>query len=167
MRFIKTLAGAALLCGAAAARAQADLGDWRPVDDAVLAEARGGFDVGGGLVLSLGIERVASVNGSVVASGAVNIPDVSRLSAEQAGRAGAALSALTLLQNGAGNSYAAALPSALGATLGATVIQNSLNDQVLATRTVINASVNSLDFFKAINFQDGLRSALSDAIGVR
>lgn len=163
MRFIKTLAGAALLCGAAAARAQAGVGDWRPVDDAVLAEARGGFDVGGGLVLSLGIERVASVNGGVVASGAVNIADVSRLSAEQAGRAGAALSALTLLQNGAGNGYAAALPSALGPT----VIQNSLNDQVLATRTVINASVNSLDFFKAINFQDGLRSALSDAIGVR
>jgi hypothetical protein len=162
MRFIDIVAGAALLCGAQA-RAQADLGDWQPVDDAVLAEARGGFDVGGGLVLSLGIERVASVNGAVVSSSAFNIPDVSRLTAEQAGRAGAALSALTLLQNGAGNSFAAALPSALGAT----VIQNSLNDQVLATRTVINASVNSLDFFKAINFQDGLRNALSDAIGAR
>ncbi|MBC7857234.1 MAG: hypothetical protein H7Z39_00355 [Burkholderiaceae bacterium] len=161
MRFIGILAGAALLCGAAAAPA-APVG-WQPVDEAVLAEARGGFDVGGGLVLSLGIERVASINGSVVSSGALDIPDVSRLNAEQAGRAGAALSALTLLQNGAGNRFAAAMPS----TLGATVIQNSLNDQVLATRTVINASVNSLDFFKAINFQDGLRTALSDAIGVR
>lgn len=144
------------------ALAHAAPGDWRPVGDALLAESRGGFDVGGGLMLSLGIDRVVSLNGNVVSSSSFNIPDASRLSTEQAGQVSAALSSINLIQNGDGNHFAApALPQALGAT----VIQNSLNDQVLATRTIINTSVNSLEFFKAIHFQDGLRSALSDAIG--
>lgn len=163
MQFTHIVACAALLCGAGGVLAQPnDAGEWQPVDDAMLAEARGGFDLGGGLVMSLGIERVVSINGDVISSSAFNIADVSKLNSEQAGL-GTELSSLNLLQNGAGNSFLATLPQ----TVGATVIQNSLNDQVLATRTVINTSLNSSELLKAINFQDSLRTALSNSVGPR
>lgn len=162
MQFNHIVACAALLCSAGTGQAQTnDASQWQPVDDALLAEARGGFEVGGGLVMSLGIERVVSINGDVTSSSAFNIADLSKLNAEQAGLAGTQLSSLNLLQNGAGNSFLATLPQ----TAGATVIQNSLNDQVLATRTIINTSVNSSELLKTINFQDSLRTALSNSIG--
>ena len=164
MRFFRSLACAGLLCGTGGVLAQsAGAGGWQPVGDAVLAEARGGFELDSGLVMSLGIERVVAINGDVVSSSTFNIPDVSKLSAEQAGNASVTLSSLNLLQNGAGNSFQATLPQ----TVGATVVQNSLNDQVLASRTVINASVNSLELLKTINFQDSLRTALSNSVGPR
>ena len=162
MQFTHIVVCAALLCGAGGVPAQPnDAGQWQPVDDAILAGARGGFDLGNGLVMSLGMERVVSVNGEVISSSAFNIADVSKLNSEQAGFAGTELSSLNLLQNGAGNSFVATLPQ----TVGATVIQNSLNDQVLATRTVINTSLNSSELLKAINFQDSLRTALSNSVG--
>lgn len=162
MQFNHIIACAALLCSAGGALAQpSDASQWQPVDDALLAEARGGFEMGGGLVMSLGIERVVSINGDVTSSSAFNIADLSKLNAEQAGLAGTQFSSLNLLQNGAGNSFLATLPQ----TVGATVIQNSLNDQVLATRTIINTSVNSSELLKAINFQDSLRTALSNSVG--
>jgi hypothetical protein len=40
----------------------------RPVDDAVLADARGGFETGNGLLVSLSVDRALSLNGNVVAS---------------------------------------------------------------------------------------------------
>jgi UDP-N-acetylenolpyruvoylglucosamine reductase len=162
MQFNNIIACAALLCSAGAGLAQPnDASQWQPVDDALLAEARGGFEMGGGLVMSLGIERVVSINGDVTSSSAFNIADLSKLNAEQAGLADTQLSSLNLLQNGAGNSFMATLPQ----TVGATVIQNSLNDQVLATRTIINTSVNSSELLKTINFQDSLRTALSNSVG--
>ncbi|WP_157406505.1 MULTISPECIES: hypothetical protein [unclassified Janthinobacterium] len=138
--------------------------DWTPVSEAVLDEARGGYDLGGGLVMSLGIERMASVNGTVVSSSSFSIADVSRLGQREAALVGEAAAALNLLQNGAGNTFIA---GPMTQTAAGTVIQNSLNDQVLRTHTVINTSVNSLELLKMINFEDGLRNALSNAIGAR
>ena len=59
------MAVTALACGLAFSPAMAsDLpGDgWQAVDDATLEQARGGFDMPGGLNLSLGIERLVSVD---------------------------------------------------------------------------------------------------------
>jgi hypothetical protein len=42
--------------------------DWQPVSAAQLDEARGGFELGNGLQVSLGVERLVSINGGVVAS---------------------------------------------------------------------------------------------------
>ncbi len=134
------------------------------VTDASLDRSRGGFEAAGGLMVSLGVERLVSVNGRVLSSTAFNIADLGRLSGEQAKQAGAALTAFQVLQNGPGNVYlAGSLPPALGGT----VLQNSLNDQVVRTHTVINAGVNSLDMLKTLNFQDGLRTALSNVAGTR
>ena len=135
--------------------------DWVAVDAAVLDQARGGFTLPSGLAVGIGIERTVSLNGDVVARTRFEIPDLRLASPEQALEARAALSSVTLVQNGtSGIDHAA-----LSGTIGATVVQNSLNDQHIQTSTVIDASVNSLAGFKAINFQSSLGDALARAAG--
>ena len=56
-------------------------------------------------------------------------------------------------------------PSPMAQTMAATVIQNSLNDQVLRTQTIVNGSVNSLQLLKLANFQDTLQNALGTVAG--
>ena len=81
----------------------ADFGS--PVDDAGLDEVRGGFDLGDGLQASLGIEQVAYVNGKLVTSTNISIPNIAQITQQQALALAAALSNLNVVvQNGAGNS---------------------------------------------------------------
>lgn len=165
------MAVTALACGLAFSPAfspamASDLpGDgWQAVDDATLEQARGGFDMPGGLNLSLGIERLVSINGEVVASTSFMIADVARLTVAEASQARAALTAMNVVQNGTGNLFAA---GALEQTMAGTVIQNSLNDQVLRSQTIVNTSVNSLELLKIANFQDTLQNALDTVAGTR
>ncbi|MGZ8288522.1 MAG: hypothetical protein ACXW2U_15990 [Telluria sp.] len=145
------------------AGAQARDGEgWVPVPASTLDRARGGFTFFSGLEVSLGIERVVSINGNVVSQTTMQITDLSRMSAEQARQTSEALSAVKLIQNGHDNIYTAAMSPQ---TLGGTVIQNSLNDQLISTHTVIHSSVNSMGLLKALNFQDSLGNALARAAG--
>lgn len=148
---------------ALSARAAEAEGGWTPVADAVLDGARGGYDLGAGLVMSLGVERLATVNGNVVSSSSFNIADLSRLGAGEAAQVRDAAAALNLLQNGAGNVFQIGPMEQVAGT----VIQNTLNDQVLRTQTIINTSVNSLELLKVMHFQEGLRDALSSVVGPR
>jgi hypothetical protein len=54
----------------------------------------------------------------------------------------------------------------VGALL-ATVIQNSLNDQVLRTQTIINVSSNGLGLLRSMNLQKTLDMALTQALAGR
>jgi hypothetical protein len=132
-------------------------------DDSALEGVRGGFDFGDGLVMSLGIERLVSINGNLVSSQSLYIADVSKLSQEQA-RGAEALTGLKLIQNGPNNSF---LPIDLPSTFGGTIIQNTLNDQDLKTQTIINSSVNSAELIKSMNFQGSVRDALSGSLSPR
>ncbi|WP_229215717.1 hypothetical protein [Duganella sp. CY15W] len=133
--------------------------DWTAVDDSQLAQARGGFSLGGGLQVSLGVERLVSINGSVVASTHFSIADMTQLSAAEAAMASDALAAV-VVQNGAGN-----LAEPLSTQgLGALVIQNSVNDQAIRSQTTISTTVSNLAMLKAVNFESSLRDALSAAI---
>ena len=134
---------------------------WVPVDLSVLENSRGGFEVSAGLTVSFGFLRSVSINGELVSSTQFNLPDVSRISAEQASAVTAAMSEGRLVQVGAGNSVDAA---SLANLAGATVIQNSLSDQHIQTTTVINTGVNSQSLFKAVNVQSVLNDALLGAI---
>ncbi len=161
------MAAVTLACSLAISPAMASEvpGDgWQAVDDAILEQARGGFDMPGGLNLSLGIERLVSINGEVVASTSFMIVDVARLGVDEANQARAALTAMHVVQNGGGNLFAT---GALEQTMAGTVIQNSLNDQVLRSQTIINTSVNSLELLKIANFQDTLQRALDTVAGPR
>lgn len=74
----------------AIAAARSGMAGWTPVASARLEELRGGFETGG-LQVSFGIERAVYINGNLVVSTSLVIPDVSRITSEQAGRLAAAL----------------------------------------------------------------------------
>lgn len=127
-----------------------------PVAAAALDAARGGFEVAGGLSLSLGIERVVSVNGEIMARTNIAIPDLAAMTAEQARLTQDALGAARMIQIG-GNNVAAAdlnLPN------GATLLQNTLSGQDIRTATTISSTVNSMSLIKDINFQSTIRDAV-------
>lgn len=148
--------------GAAAAPAQEDPSAWVPVSADILAQTRGGFTMGSGLQVSLGIERQVSINGDIVSQTHFELSDMRHLSAEQAELTREALSSVKLVQNGGDNIYQATMSAQ---TLGGTVIQNSLNDQLIRSQTVINSTVNSTALLKTINFHGSLSDAIARAAG--
>jgi hypothetical protein len=150
---------AATLLGALP-QVQAAAGDWVAVDAATLDRQRGGFTTPAGLAVSLGIERVVSINGELVSRTSFQIADLGRIDSEQARQTSAALSEVKLIQNGGDNMMLAGFSSA---TLGGTVIQNTIDDQHIASSTVINASVNSIGLLKTINFQGNVSDAIARA----
>lgn len=153
---------ACLLAAGLAPLAQAGSDEWIPVDAATLDRARGGFTTPGGLAVSLGIERLVSINGELVSRTSFQIADVGSLSAEQARETSAALSAVKLIQNGSENIYMAAFSNDV---LGGTVIQNTLNDQQIASQTIINSSVNSAGLLNTMNFNGNVSDAIARAAG--
>ena len=159
-----TLLSVLLACGAAAHASDpaADpTADWAAVDDIALEQVRGGFDPGNGMLVSLGVERLVSINGTVVVNSRFSIPDVTQLSAADARLASDALAA-AVVQVGAGNRID---PDLSAQTMGALLIQNSANDQAIRSQTTISTTVGNLAMLKAANFESTLREALNSAIG--
>lgn len=132
------------------------------VDDSSLDQMRGGFDTGSGLLVSFGIQRAVYINGNLVTTTSFNIPDVAKVSGAQAAMLAAGTA--SLVQNGSGNSIEA---GALSQAVGATVIQNTLNNQKIQNMTIINTTTNSLGMLKGLNTQATLRDALSSAVGAK
>jgi hypothetical protein len=132
------------------------------VSNSRLDAMRGGFDTGSGLQISFGIDRAVYVNGNLVTSTSVNIPDVGQMTAAQASALAAVTNTVNVIQNGPGNTFS---PSSLTQATAATVIQNSLNNQNIQALTTLNASVNTLDAFKTMNLQSTLQSALISSLG--
>jgi len=132
-----------------------------PVANAVLDGVRGGFEVPENLRASMSLERVAYVNGELVATRSASIPDIGNMTSDQAAALANATGTL-VIQNGPNNAFNVA---DLGAS--STVIQNTLSDQHLVALTTISVEVNSLSAFREMNFQDGLRDTLIATPGVR
>lgn len=125
-----------------------------PVADDTLDTIRGGFEMPDNLHASMTLERSAYLNGELVISRSVTIPDIGNITAEQAA-ALAETAGTIVIQNGPNNAFN--VPD-LGPA--STVIQNTLNDQHLVTLTTLSVEVNSLGAFREMNFQDGLRDSL-------
>jgi hypothetical protein len=134
------------------------------LSDARLDEMRGGFDVAPGLEVAFGIERMVFVNGELVATTTFNIPNVAQITGPQAQMLANALGTTTLVQNGPGNSFQ---PSAGPASAAATIVQNTLNNQDIKALTTINATVNTLGAYKALNLQSTLDRAIANTVGAR
>ncbi len=121
-----------------------------PVSEAVLEHMRGGFQSSpNGPILSFGIERTTYLNGQLVSSTVLNIPDLMQL-------AGNSSRPFTLVQTGSGNAVttgAAALPALM------TVLQNSLDNQNIQNQTVMNATAGALGWARSL----ALGNALSQA----
>ena len=133
------------------------------VDSATLDEARGGFLTPNGLVVSLGLERMVSINGNVVERTEMQLGDIGKLASGEASISSEALGQLRLIQNG---DVSSVTPGGAG-LLGGTLIQNTLNDQLIKNQTSINATVNTAGMLRALNFGTSLNNALSTAVGPR
>lgn len=142
----------------ALAPAAASQQDWEPVSAEVLDEARGGFTTPGGLEVSLGIQRVVTIDGDIVARTSLQIADIRAMTGAEALNAQEALAATNLVQNGVGNVFT-------GDGISGTFIQNSLNDQIIRSQTVISSSVNSTSLLKDLNFNQSMRDAALQGIG--
>jgi len=151
--------------GLAGAPEGAEAGElWLAVSHSQLDTLRGGFNLGDGLMVSFGISRVAYINEQLVASTTLQFGDITRLSAQQAARLGQQLMLQPqIVQNGPGN---ALQEGAVSSPL-ATVVQNTLNDQLVRTQTVINVSSNGLSALRNMNLQATIQSALNNALGRR
>jgi hypothetical protein len=134
---------------------------WRLVGSDTLDRTRGGFTTAAGLSLSLGIERIVSINGEVVSHTNFQIADLGNITSGEARQAHDAINSATLVQNGANNFV---VGDALGASRG-TIVQNSLNGQTISSQTIISSSVNSMSMLKDLNFQGAVRDAAISAIG--
>jgi hypothetical protein len=141
---------------------------WAVADDAVLDALRGGFEIPSlipGLAVSFGFVRTVTINGDLVSQARFQLPDLSRISVDQARQVSDALAQAKLVQNGLGNSVSGA--AVLPALAGATVVQNTLSNQAIQTLTQIDAGVNSLGILRSINTRGALQDALIGALGVR
>jgi len=135
---------------------------WERVASASLGLMRGGFSTPAGLQLSLGIERLVTINGELVSHTNFQIADLGRISGAEALRARDAVQAMNLVQNGDHNLVSGDLAARPG-----TFVQNSLNDQLIRSQTIISSSVNSLSMLKDLNFNAGVHDAVLNAIGTR
>jgi len=154
--------GMSLAIASHAAVAAEGVGHWLAVSDQRLEQMRGGFDLGNGIVASLGIERAVYVNGSLVTNTSVNIPDIGHIDSAQATALAGVMNSVNLVQVGPGNSVD---PATLSQARGATIIQNTLNNQQIQALTTLNVGTNSLNQFRAMGLQDSLQSALIGSQG--
>lgn len=132
--------------------------EWVAVPPGRLDVMRGGFELPSGLVASFGIERLVYVNGALVATASVHIPDIGRMTPEQA-QGLAEVKRGMLVQVGGGNTFN---PS--GAINGL-VIQNSLDGQDIRALTTLNVGVGTLGMFQSLNANAAMQSALQGAVG--
>ena len=120
---------------------------------------RGGFVTDNGLAVTLGIERIVTINGNVAEHSELELGDLGRLTSGAATLSADTAAQVRLIQNG-GGTFAVQMDNNV---LGGTVIQNSLNDQLIRNQTIINASVNARGLLQAMNFQSTLANALNTA----
>ena len=170
---LPALSLALLLTGAAAAAAAAagvaDTPDEQSenfvtpnaVDSAALDDVRGGFGYGDNLLVTLGIDRLVRINGNVVEQSTLQFGDVGKLASGQSRLPADAAQGVRLIQNGQQSQVAAGFA---GGALGGTVIQNSLNDQMISNQTTLRASVNNAGVVQTLNFNASLNQALNNAI---
>ena len=126
-----------------------------------LDRVRGGFSLADGnneLRISIGIERAVFVNGALKVSTKFAIPPLgSRIVDDQN------LTALNIIQNGAGNHFISSnlvdLPSNV-----MTLVQNTLDNQTIANLNIINATVASRDLLRSMALASTLKDMLTGSI---
>lgn len=133
---------------------------WLAVGDHKLDQLRGGFDPGGGLLVTFGISRATWINGNLMTQTTLNFGQLNQLTAAQAAQLSRQMAGLNLVQNGPGNLFEAHQAGSHG-----TVIQNTLDNQHIVNETVINASSNALGTVRNLNAQSTVNDAIARAAG--
>lgn len=131
---------------------------WYALSNQRLANLRGGYELPSGLLVSFGIERAAYVNGVLVTSASLTIPDVASMTSQQAAEL-AGLTGPLVVQVGPGNTFDP------GSSMTGVVIQNTLDNQVISTFTTLSIGVGTLGLFQDLNSYTALQNALTGAPG--
>lgn len=170
---------ALLACGAAHAAAPAFEG-YAAASDEELDKMRGGFELnfnGMQLMLAFSLEQFTYINGQLVSSMKLTplqltlptpiVPTGQTTQAQVASTPTAVATqilnnqgVITLVQNGAGNSFT--LPQSLSSLT--TVIQNTVNDQVIHNLTVLNATLSIQQAAAAMRLGAALNQAISASV---
>jgi hypothetical protein len=140
-------------------------GPFRAMDavaPAVLDTCRGGFTTGSGLSVTLGIERIVTIDGRVAARSELQLGDLGRLTA-----GASPPPALAAAQSGPGLDGTGISVRLGPSPLDGAVIQNSLNGHAIGTATIIHASVGAQGLLQAMHFQSTLATALNNAVTAR
>ena len=127
--------------------------EWIAVDPARLASMRGGLQLPSGPLLSFGIDRLVYVNGDLVASTRLHVPDIAHMTSGEA----AALATLNqgmVVQVGDGNVITA------GTNTNGLVIQNTLDNQDIRALTSLQVGVGTLGMLQEINSFGALHDAI-------
>lgn len=164
VKIVSALAGALIASHGVAGPSDAAFNAGNAVACSTLDAYRGGFITDTGMTVTLGLERLVSVNGNLIDQSTVNLGDLGKLTSGQAQLTPDQLGQIRLIQNGGGSTFAGNMGSG---ALGATVIQNTLNDQLIRSQTVINASVDARGMLQTMNFQSTLSNALNSAAAGR
>ncbi len=126
-----------------------------PVSEAELDRMRGGFQSDPtGPVMSFGIERSVAINGQLVRSTVLDIPNLMQL-------AGNPSTTSAHIQTGGGNALP---PDMASLQTFMTAIQNSLDNQSIQSHTIINATVPALSWAHSLALGNALTQATVDAI---
>jgi hypothetical protein len=147
------------------------------VPDARLDTIRGGFDMGA-FQASLGLERTVMINGVEAIRQSINIPDITKITADQASAMRAFMGTTFVSNSVSGvatdagaagtttNTQAVALPSSLssvtlptGASPGL-VVQNALDNQAITATTKIDASVNTSQMLQNMRIDESIKDAV-------
>ena len=91
-----------------------------------------------GFKISLGIERSVLINNELVTSTMLQIPDLGALTGRGAGAATLTGPQVSVVQNGPGNSVDPAVLQNVGPGGLLSIVQNSLNNQLIRGQTTIN-----------------------------
>jgi len=157
------LAGALLATFAGAASGGSgrfELASQAPVTDNELAAQCGGFSTQNGLLISFGIAQAMYVNGVLDSTNSFTVTQGNSDAnptfqvASQMGNNG--LRVIQIGPQGSNTSQPSATPAS-GLPGSVTVIQNTLNQQVITNSTVINASLANMSLFRDINLSAVLR----------
>ena len=127
------------------------------VHDGALEEMRGGIRLGDGIDIAVGLTRTGSINGVEQYSNTLQIDDLT------SGMDGMDLSSMQgmVIQNGAGNNVAAGIADSLSGNF-SSVIQNSLDNQVIWTMTIYDVSLKNVSSaIGSISAQEAIAESLS------
>lgn len=130
---------AATVAVAESSRQQPTIDGLTAVEDGQLSNMRGGIDIGGDMVIDIGVTRSASINGVEQYSSTLQFEDIAggQLSPSDLAAVGG-----VLIQSGAGNvAPVDLLDSSTGNFL---IIQNSMDHQEIATENVYDISVDNV-----------------------
>jgi hypothetical protein len=110
-----------------------------------------------GMSVNVGIQREVYINGELVSTTTLTLSDLTRLLAGGAPNAALSGDGSVLVQTGTGNTHVMPLDSSSFST----VIQNTLNNQVIRGVTQINADVSNLELLRGMS----VTSSAAEMIG--